>query len=143
MPNNIIAHTEAEWETLANNGDAMGVAFMNNRNLIVERHAITFPEAYTQDEMQDIHRYWYQKLADLLQKPIYATGSVLRGYWRSKEYEDNLVKKYNATPKYSDFDVDDSNVTKKEIELANKKLNPIANFSLAKWERVIEFKPNN
>lgn len=142
MSGNIIARTHIEWLSLAHQGDKDAITYVNRSNAAVERHRVRFPIAYSQDDMQEEHKYWYQKLADFLNKPIYATGSVLRGYWRSKDEEDAISKKFNVPAKYSDFDVDSDNITREELEKANKELKPIADFSLAKWERKVLFIPN-
>jgi hypothetical protein len=35
---------------------------------------------------------------------VWASGSRVKGKWRTKEEEDEISKKYNKRPKYSDYD---------------------------------------
>ena len=138
---NYISHTIKEWYILAKKGDSLAIHFVNNKNAKEERYQQSFPEAYAQNEMQEEHKYWFQTLSNYLNKPVLATGSVLRGYWRTKEFENYLSNKYDVPPKYSDFDLKKENITQEELDKANKELNPPAKFSFAIWERYIEFKP--
>lgn len=138
---NYISHTIKEWHELAKQGNPLAIRFVNNENAKKERYKQSFPEAYTQSEMQKGHIKWFQKLADYLNRPIFATGSVLRGYWRTKKFEDKISKKYDVAPKYSDFDVKKEGITQEELDAANKKLKPPAKFSFATWTRYVEFKP--
>ena len=144
MHSNIVAKTIEEWNYLASIGDIQGLEFIRRHNIIADRTKQKFPLAFNQTEMQLKFIEEYQKLANYLNEKVYATGSCLRGYWRTKEEEDEIVIKYNIKPKYSDFDFWlDRNIDKKEIEEINKKLNPIAPFSYATWIRSVEFLPNN
>lgn len=141
MRSNITAHTRDKWEELARNGDLMGVVFMNNENAARERRILRYPIAYKQEEMQDFLRIEFQKLANFLGKTIYATGSSIRGYFRTPQVEEEIAKKYNLKLKYSDLDFKCDEATDEEIEKANKELNPIGKYQRCNWERYIEFKP--
>jgi hypothetical protein len=144
MRSNIIAKTREEWEYLASIGDKQGLEFRRRHNIIVDRNKQRYPLAFIQEDMQPEFVEAYQKLADYLGEKVYCTGSCLRGYWRTKEEEDEIAKKYDISPKYSDFDFWlDRKITKEEIEGINNMLNPIAPYSYATWERSVEFYPKN
>ncbi len=144
MSSNIIAKTRKEWEALGKDGDKYGIRFLNNSAIFKERLKQRYPLAFSQKDMQDIFIEAYQKLADYLGETVYATGSVLRGYWRTKEEEDEIAKKFDIEPKYSDFDFYlTRKIEKEEIIKINKDLNPICPYSHATWERSIEFVPKN
>lgn len=144
MRSDIIAKTRAEWMYLASIGDKQGLEFVKRHNILVDRNKQRYPVAFTQEEMQLKFVEAYQKLADYLGEKVYATGSCLRGYWRTVEEEEEIVKKYGVEPKYSDFDFWlDRKITKEEIEKINNMLNPIAPYSYATWERSVEFFPKN
>lgn len=144
MRNDIIAKTRKEWEYLASIGDKQGLEFVKNETVLKERYEQRYPLAFSKEEMQPKFIEAYQKLSDYLGEKVYATGSCLRGYWRTIEEEDEMAKKYDIKPKYSDFDFWlDRRIDKKEIEEINKELKPIAPYSFATWERFVEFYPNN
>ncbi|HPP18717.1 MAG TPA: hypothetical protein P5513_07165 [Candidatus Diapherotrites archaeon] len=144
MRSNIIAKTREEWEYLASIGDLQGLEFMKLHNITVDRVKQRYPLAFSKEEMQPKFVEAYQKLADFLGEKIYCTGSVLRGYWRTKEEEDEIAVKYDTKPKYSDFDFWlDRKIDKEEIKELNDKLKPIAPYSYATWERSVEFYPKN
>jgi hypothetical protein len=143
MSNTIIRHTYNEWLQLAKDNDPTAIQFMKNYEGAQERGKLRYKVAYTQKDMLNEHVYWYQKLADYLKEDVYATGSSIRGYWRSKEEEDAICKVYNLQPKYSDFDFWlDTAITPEEVKKINEKLNPIAKFQNSKWIRSIKFTPN-
>ena len=117
---------------------------MKLHNITVDRVKQRYPLAFSKEEMQPKFVEAYQKLADFLGEKIYCTGSVLRGYWRTKEEEDEIAVKYDTKPKYSDFDFWlDRKIDKEEIKELNDKLKPIAPYSYATWERSVEFYPKN
>lgn len=143
MHNDIIAKTRIEWEYLASIGDKQGLEFVKNNDILKERLKQRYPLAFSKEEMQPEFIEAYQKLADYLNEKVYATGSCLRGYWRTKEEEDEICNKYQVHPKYSDFDFWlDRKIDKEEIKKINKDLKPIAPYSFATWERFVEFYPN-
>ena len=144
MHSSIIAKTIVEWDYLASIGDAQGLEFRRRQNIIAERTKQRYPIARTQQEMQPFFVEAYQKLADYLGEKVYATGSCLRGYWRTKEEEDKIAKKYSTEPKYSDFDFSlDRKINKDEIDKINEVLKPIAPYGYAVWDYTIEFYPIN
>lgn len=144
MHNHIIAKTREEWYALANKGDEQGLFFVRQENIRKERNTFRYPPAFTQEEMQPKFVEMYQNLANYLGEKVYATGSSLRGYWRTKEEEDMICEKYGCKPKYSDLDFwVDRPITKEEIEQINKILLPLAPYSYATWCNYVEFYPQN
>jgi hypothetical protein len=137
------SHTLAEWCSLADAGDVEAGQFWNNLEADKARVTLRHPPAYTQAEMLPEHRTAYQALTDFLGVPIEATGSSIRGYWRTTAEEDAIITQYGGTPKYSDFDffTVDGAITKSQVAAANETLRPIAPYQHTRWVRGITFTP--
>jgi hypothetical protein len=107
-----------------------------------ERQAMRRPEARSQSEMDRRFIEAYQALADFLGVEVRATGSSIRGYWRTVEEEDAIAAKYGIEPKYSDFDVD-GDFSAEDIERANLALKPICRYQKSRWEHSVLFTPTS